>query len=346
MTRAEYTKRAALFVCLALAPFAVWRLFDVVLLTVGALLIATLLELGARPFRKLWLPQPLALIASGLLLVLVLGGAGYLFGAGVAAEMQEVVRRVDEARRNLMNSMQASPLGAEMLSHIRNADVPFAQLLGGFFRISATFVIAVLITVFAGVYLAAQPALYREGISKMFPPAWRDDVDRTMDHLADGLRLWLMGQLIEMAIIGVLSGAAVWLIGLPSPFALGVIAGVAEFVPYLGPIIASIPAILVAVTLDVPAIVWTVVAYVIIHQTEGQLVMPLIQRQMVFIPPAVMLLSIAAISSLFGLPGTVFAAPITVLVFVLVKKLYVRDSLGEPTALPGEPKRLRPPATL
>jgi predicted PurR-regulated permease PerM len=104
----------------------------------------------------------------------------------------------------------------------------------------------------------------------------------------------------------------------------------------LGPIIAAIPAILVAVTLTPSAIAWTVGAYVLIHQTEGHLVMPLIQRQMVYIPPAVMLFSIAAISSLFGLEGTVFAAPLTVALFVLVKKLYVRNSLGERTVLPGE----------
>ncbi|MEK8123047.1 AI-2E family transporter [Methylocystis sp. IM4] len=120
------------------------------------------------------------------------------------------------------------------------------------------------------------------------------------------------------------------------PLALGVIAGVTEFVPYLGPIVAAIPAVLVAVTLSPTAIAWTIAAYVLIHQTEGHLVTPLIQRQMVYIPPAVILFGIAAISSLFGLAGTIFAAPLTVSLFVLIKKLYVRDSLGEATALPGE----------
>lgn len=163
------------------------------------------------------------------------------------------------------------------------------------------------------------------------------NANETIDHVAQGLRLWMLGQLIEMLIIGVLSGVAVWIIGLPSPLALGVIAGVAEFVPYLGPIVAAVPAILVAVTLNATAMVWTVIAYVVIHQVEGQLIMPMIQQRMVFIPPALMLLSIVSISSLLGLAGTIFAAPMTVIIFVLVNKLYVRDLLGEPTALPGEP---------
>lgn len=336
VTDAEFAKRSAIFIALALTPILVWWLFDVVLIFTGAVLIATLLYLGARPFQRLSAPPALALLASGLLIIGVIGGVGYLFGAGVGSEMQEVFRRVEEARQSIDKGLHASAFGNVLLAHIKNANVPLAELLGGFFRISTTFVLAVVVTFFAGVYLAAQPRLYRDGVSMLFPFEMRDTANETIDHLADGLRLWLQGQLIEMAIIGFLSGLAVWLIGLPSPIALGVIAGACEFIPYLGPIIAAIPAILVAVTLTPSAIAWTVGAYVLIHQTEGHLVMPLIQRQMVYIPPAVMLFSIAAISSLFGLEGTVFAAPLTVALFVLVKKLYVRNSLGERTVLPGE----------
>jgi predicted PurR-regulated permease PerM len=336
VTDAEFTKRSAIFIALALTPILVWWLFDVIVVVIGAILTATLLDLCARPFQRLAAPRPVALLASGLLIIGVIGGVGYLFGAGVGSEMQEVFRRIEEARQSIDKALHESAFGNLLLSHISNANVPLAQLVGGIFRISATFLLAVIVTFFAGVYLAAQPTLYRDGVSMLFPFEMRSTVDETIDHLADGLRLWLQGQLMQMAIIGLLSGLAVWVIGLPSPVALGVIAGACEFIPYLGPIVAAIPAVLVAVTLTPSAIAWTVTAYVLIHQTEGHLVMPLIQRQMVYIPPAVMVLSIAAISSLFGLVGTIFAAPLTVTLFVLVKKLYVRDSLGERTALPGE----------
>src|ERR1700739_4955609 len=105
----------------------------------------------------------------------------------------------------------------------------------------------------------------------LFPPRWRAEANETVDYLAGALRLWLLGQLIEMVIIGVLSAFSVWLIGLPSPIALGVIAGVAEFVPYLGPILAAIPALLVAVTVSLQAVLWTLLAYILIHQAEGHL---------------------------------------------------------------------------
>jgi predicted PurR-regulated permease PerM len=139
-----------------------------------------------------------------------------------------------------------------------------------------------------------------------------------------------------MCLIGVLSAAAVWLIGLPSPLALGAIAGLAEFIPYLGPVMASIPAILVAVTSGYDAALWTIVAYLVIHQIEGNVIVPMVQRRLVFIPPAVLLLSIVAVTEIYGAIGIIFAAPITVIAFVAIKKLYVRDGLGQPTELPGE----------
>ena len=117
---------------------------------------------------------------------------------------------------------------------------------------------------------------------------------------------------------------------------LGLIAGVAEFIPYLGPILAAIPAGLVAVTKGTDALIWTIIAYILIHQAEGNLIGPIVQREMLYIPPAVILLGIISISFLFGAIAIVFAAPMVVMLFVLIKKLYVRETLGEKTSIPGE----------
>jgi predicted PurR-regulated permease PerM len=308
----------------------------VVLILVGAALVAVLIQVVSEPFRWLRLPHGLALFLSGALILCVLGGVGYLFGTATAAQFQEVVTRVQEAQSSLWRSLQSSELGRVLLSRVRGAELPLTEIFGRLFSVSANFLISVVVMVFGGVYLAAQPDVYRTGLGKLFPREWRAEVEETVDAVVRALRLWLFGQMIEMVIIGVMSGVAVWLIGLPSALALGVIAGVAEFVPYLGPIVAAAPAILVAVTLSPTAALWTLVAYLAIHQAEGQLIMPLIQRRMVFVPPAVMLLSIVAVGYSLGVTGAIFAAPITVIVFVMVNKLYVRDALGEEAALPGE----------
>ena len=102
--------------------------------------------------------------------------------------------------------------------------------------------------------------------------------------------------------------------------------------PYVGPVIAAVPALLVAATQGTDRIVWTLAAYLTIHTLEGNFIAP----QMVYIPPAVTVLGIAAIGFIFGPVAVIFAAPMTVVLFVLVKKLYVRDFLHEQTVIPGE----------
>jgi predicted PurR-regulated permease PerM len=337
ITTAEFSKRAAIAIALALLPLLVWRLFDVILLVTGAILIAVLLGVVATPFRWLFIPRGLALVLSGLLIAGALGGAGYLFGTGITSELQDVLRRAGEAEKSFVTTLQASELGRAVLSRIQGGELPVTYVVRQVFSVSATFLVSFVVAIVAGIFLAAQPPVYRYGLTRLFPSQGRASAEETIDRVAAALRLWLFGQMIEMVLVGSLAGFAMWLIGLPSPFALGVIAGLAEFIPYVGPVLAIFPSALVAATLSLNAILWTVVAYLIIHQIEGNFIMPIIQRQMVFVPPALMLLSIVTIAALFGPAAMIFAAPITVMLFVVVTKLYVRDTLGEAARLPGEP---------
>ena len=336
MTRAEFCVRVAIFIALALVPLLFWLLFDVVLVLTGAVLVAVLLHIVARPLRKLRLPTGLALAFAGILLLGVLAGVFYLFGSGLEDELQEILRRAEAGQDQLTTWLQGSSLGRAALAHVEEGNFSLANLLGQAFKISASLVAGVAVAIVAGGFFAAEPTLYREGLSLLFPTSLRPAANETLDYLAGALRLWLLGQLLEMALVGGMVGFAVWLLDLPSPLALGAIAAVAQFVPYVGPIVAMIPSVLVATTVSWTALLWTVVAYVLIHQLDGYVVMPIIQRRLVSVPPALMLLSIVAFSELFGAIATVFAAPMTVLVYVLVTKLWVRDTLHEEIAVPGE----------
>jgi predicted PurR-regulated permease PerM len=337
---AEVLKFSLIFVAVATIPVLIWYLFDAVLIVVGALVLAALLRLGSEPFTN-WLgvPQSLALVLSGLLILAFIAGAGFLFGTAVSTQLQEVVQRAGSAEQAIGAALRGSQLGQTLLQHMSGPNLSLTEVLSRFFAISTGFLEALVVLLISGAYIAAQPQLYRDGLIQLFPPRRHALAAETVDDIARALRLWLLGQLIQMVLIGLLSTLAVWLIGLPAPIALGLIAGVAEFVPYLGPILAAIPAVLVAFTKSPDAVLWTILAYILIHQTEGNLIVPLVQRTLVFIPPAVMLLAIVVISFLFGTVAMVFAAPITVIAFVAVKKLYVRDTLGERTEIPGEAKQ-------
>lgn len=333
----EFVKRTAIVVALAPLPFLAWYLRYFFLVFVGALLVAMLLELVSEPLIR-WcrLSEGLALAIAGVLILLVIAGSSYLFGTQLTSELQDVFNRADTAIKAISDEVHHSQLGRMALSHLGGGSFSLTSLLGSLVKLSAHLVEAAIFTVAAGIYLAAQPALYRNGAAQLFPPRQRPLVDETIIDIGRALRLWLLGQAIQMALIAALTTVAVWIIGLPSPLALGAIAGLAEFIPYLGPILASIPAVLVAITSGFFPALWTIVAYLIIHQIEGNLIVPMVQRRLVFVPPAVLLLSIVAVTEIYGTIGIIFAAPITVIIFVAVKKLYVRDSLGEPTELPGE----------
>jgi predicted PurR-regulated permease PerM len=313
---AETLKLALLVVAVAIIPILVWYLFGVILMVFGAIILAMLLHLGAQPLmRWLSLPEPLALGLSGLLVLIVVGGAGYLFGTRISAEFQDVVQRASSASANIQSSLQGSEFGNFLLKHISGDSFSVTTVLSGVLRVSTSFLEALLIMVISGIYLAVQPRLYRRGLIWLFPPAKHARAAEIIDGIGEALRLWLLGQLIQMVLIGALVTFAVWIIGVPSSLALGLIAGIGEFIPYLGPILAAIPAILVALTKNPEVMLWVLLAYLVIHQIEGQLVAPLIQHRMVSIPPAVMLLGIVALTYLFGTVAIIFAAPIVVVIF-------------------------------
>jgi predicted PurR-regulated permease PerM len=333
----EFVKRTAIVVALAPLPLLVWYLRDFLLVLVGSLLVALLLQLVSEPLVR-WcrLSEAPALAIAGVVVLLVIAGCGYLFGTQLASELQDIFSRADAATRTISAALQHSQLGRTVLSHLGGGSFSLTDFAGSIVKLSAHVLEAIIFTVAAGVYLAAQPAMYRRGAAQLFPPRLRPIVEETIVDVGRALRRWLLGQAIQMCVIGAVTTAAVWIIGLPSPLGLGAIAGLTEFIPYIGPVLSAIPAILIAVTIGFYPALWTIIAYVIIHQLEGNLLVPLVQHRLVFVPPAVLLLSIVAITEIFGMIGIIFAAPITVIAFVAVKKLYVRDSLGQSTELPGE----------
>ena len=311
--------------------------FEVFVLAFSAVLIAVLLTVLARPFRKrLRLRHWAALSFAGLLLLGIIGAAGYLFGTRLALDIQDVVARMESAQHEIRAQLGNSALGSLVLSHLGSNGIPVTQIVASIFSISASVIAGIVVSVIAGIYIAANPSLYLNGFLTLVPPERRAEAEETAKDIGNALCLWLEGQFMSMVLVGLLSAAATWSIGLPSPLALGLIAAITEFIPYVGPVIAAVPALLVAATQGTDQIVWTLFAYLAIHTAEGNFIAPLIQRQMVYIPPAVMILGIAAIGFIFGSVAVIFAAPMTVVLFVLIKKLYVRDFLHEPTIIPGE----------
>ena len=155
------------------------------------------------------------------------------------------------------------------------------------------------------------------------------------------LRLWLKGQAIAMVVVGLLTGIGLWALGMPSAFALGLLAGVLEFIPFAGPIIAAVPAILLALAVSPELALWVMLLYFAVQQFEGNLLTPLVQQYAVDLPGVVLLFSLIGFGTLFGTLGVILAAPLAVVTMVLVKRLYVIETLRHADAHSGRGRRLR-----
>jgi predicted PurR-regulated permease PerM len=172
MTYPEFLKRTLIFVAVAVLPFLIWYLFGVVLITIGAIILAMLLRLGAQPLvRWLSLPEPLALLISGVLVLGIIVGAGYLFGTRITAEFQDVAQRALSATADIHDRLEGSPWGQFLLDHFSGSDVSVTGVLSGLLKISSRFLEGLVIMVISAVYLAAQPRHYRDGLIWLVPAA-------------------------------------------------------------------------------------------------------------------------------------------------------------------------------
>lgn len=194
--------------------------------------------------------------------------------------------------------------------------VPFLSTAGGALT-------GFLLIIFTGLYLCIEQRLFRRGALRLVPPPGRQRVSDTFDRVANSLRGWIVGTTINMVVVGVATGVALWALGIPAAIALGVIAGILEFIPVVGPIIAAIPALALALIVSPTTAVWVLLLYVVIQQLESNLLGPLVMKGVVKLPPALSIVFQLAMSVLFGFVGLLVAVPLLAAVVVAVKSLYV-----------------------
>lgn len=334
-----FIERLVIAVLVVGIALLLWNLRALVMLAFGAALVAFILNLIASPIReRLRVPAPLALLAAVAIVAAVLVVAIWTFGAQVAVQAQALRELIPGAWAAVQARLEAWGLGPAL----REASTSLTgggSVLANLGNIAVSIgngLVDILLVLVGGIYLAAQPALYRTGLIKLVPKRGRALATDTLDASGRALRLWLLGRLVSMAVVGLLTWIGLVLIGVPSALALALLAALLEFIPFLGPILAAVPAVMLAFADSPQTALWTILLFVAIQQLEGNVLEPLVQQRAVDLPPALLLFALVAGGLVFGAAGVVLAAPFTVVLFVLVKRLYVREALDTPTTLPGE----------
>lgn len=324
---------------IAVLVLVLWQLSDLLLLGFGAVVVATVLHsLAGLIERYTPLKRPWSLAVASIAVAGLIVSFAYLLGAQIYEQASNLMTKLPE-----MVSAAGERFGIQdlpgLLASKSDDFIGRSGLVGdiaGYSSVVVGSVVNLLLVIVGGIYLSISPSRYLEGFLILVPAHVRGKIGSAMENAGRALRYWLLGQIISMTIVGMLTTAGLYLIGMPSALALGFFAGVAGFVPIVGALLSALPAVLLALSEGGSMIYWVLGLYVLVQQIEGNLIMPLVQRQAVDLPPVIGLFALVGLGILFGPLGVLLAAPLTVVLYVAVKQFYVRDTLGEKTEVPGE----------
>lgn len=332
---------AILFVALAAA---IVLAADALLLVFACILCAILLyKLSEIMARRFHMNRKLALTIVVLLLAAIIGFGGWAVAPQIAEQSTKLAKEIPAAVERLQGAVQQHPLLKRIASElpppeqivkqmgamVPNAGLFFGGVLGAIGN--------VIIIIFVGIYFAASPQLYTNGAIRLVPQSKRPRAREVQQELGHTLASWLLGKAASMLIVGVATTIGLSMLGVPLALILGVIAGLLDFIPYLGPIMAGVPAVLLALSISPDLALYTVLLFVGIQLVEGYVLQPLIEAKAADLPPALVIVMQLVFGTLFGFAGVALATPLAAGLAVLVKMLYIEDVLGDRPAQTRNP---------
>ncbi len=285
------------------------------------------------------LPKNPAIVLTLLLLISAFSCFIVLLAPDLTKQGAKLVEQLPAALENIRQKTSSLGWLENLLRN--NSSAPFtaagkitSQFLG-FFANTFGLISSLFVILFVGLYLCFTPQYYVEGFLRLVPNAWRGRGRQVFQGLSHILGRWLIGRFVGMLVVGVLTFIGLLALKVTLPLGLAVLAGLMTFVPYLGPIISAIPAILLGYMQSSTTGLYVVLLYLLIQAIESYILTPLIQQREVSLPPVLTLASQVLLGSLFGFPGLLLATPLTAGALVIVKMLYIEDVFLEPTDIEG-----------
>lgn len=334
----EFIVRVLVVALIGALALLLWTVADVLLLVFAALLLAVLFRgLGDALHAACGISRAAALGLAILALALGLVGLAWLFGAQLLGQFAQLGQSIPELLERAEDELDDVAWGRALLDQLLASGSATSLLarVGQAFGSTIGIVADLVLIVFIALYLAAQPRHYAKGLLELVPEARRARAAKLMEMLGKALWLWILGKIACMAVVGVLTTTGLFALGVPSALALGLIAALAELVPFFGPILAAVPAVLLAAGDGSASAVAVALLFLAVQQVESYVILPLIQKKAVSLPPVLTLTAILAFGVLFGPIGVLLAEALAITSLILVKVLYIEDALGRHTQVPG-----------
>lgn len=302
------------------------------LLIFAGLLFAVLLSAAADAVTR-WsgMSRGTSLAVTFVALVLTILAAALSLWPSISAQMDELARELPAAVQELRGWIADRAWGEWLLGRadpervVRETGV--VNQAAGAITSSVNAVGGLIVILFVGIYVAAQPGVYHKGLRRLVAPRGRDRFDDVLNKIVGVLRWWLVGKLLSMTLVGVLTTFGLWLLDVPLALTFGLIAALLTFVPNFGPILSVLPPALLALAQEPRLAAYVVALYLAIQTVESYAITPLIQRRTVSLPPALIITSQVALGVLVGAIGVAVATPLTAAVVAAIRLLYVDDVL-------------------
>ncbi len=226
-------------------------------------------------------------------------------------------------RQTIENGLQN--LGGDVLAAFQEGVIATIRTVSS----TISFIIGLVVIPFWLFYILHDESQVKTGVMQAMPKQLREDVACMARLIDDVLSAYIRGQLLLVLFVGGMATISLLIIGVPFALVLGLIAGLFEVLPFVGPILGAIPAIIVALLSDPVSAIWVAVSFFAIQQVENLILVPRISGKSVQLHPAMVMVVLVIGNELAGFVGMLVAVPITAIVRDVFKYLYLR-LLDEP----------------
>jgi predicted PurR-regulated permease PerM len=290
----------AILAVVALVALGLWILSFVIevllLFFIGILFGVFLYTVSHWVSQHTALSRKIALLFILLLLLGLIVAAIWLLQPSFSDQFEQLTEQLPTSLRQIENILNRTEVGQEILEQAPPIDEwmfgssELFNQLADFFSSTINVIAILFIVLFIGIYLAIEPRLYIEGFVRLIPATRRERMREVLAQITHTLQWWLLSRGIAMLAVGTLASIGLWLIGVPLVLTLGMIAGLFELIPYIGPFLGVIPALLIALSVGADNALYVMLLYFSIQQAESYLITPLIERRTVKLPPALTVL--------------------------------------------------------
>jgi predicted PurR-regulated permease PerM len=315
---------------ITLAVVLIWILkvtFNVLLLVLAGALIALYFRgLSQLIIRKTGLSQkltlPISIIGTLVLLLLFF----WFTGTKIQQQVSELSQTLPTTIDNLKQYLNKSPIGQQILEKA-GSEGNMKKVSGvaqTFFRSTFGVLGDLYVILFIGIFFTASPKTYTNGFLKLFPAKAKGKAVDVLNKIGTTLTKWLKGTLFAMLVVTLLTLIGLLIIGMPMAFALALIAGILNFIPNFGPLIAMIPAVLVGLMVSPTTALLVAGLYILVQVLESNIITPQIQKRLINLPPALIIIAQLFMGVLTGGWGLVLAMPLVAILIVVLSETYIK----------------------